>query len=52
MEARRDGSQLEEPISIYQIHLDSWMRVPEEGNRPLTPAATSLAQVRETGPIF
>jgi len=24
------------PISIYEVHLGSWMRVPEEGNRPLT----------------
>ena len=23
-------------ISIYEVHLGSWMRVPEEGNRPLT----------------
>lgn len=25
-----------QPISIYQVHLPSWMRVPEEGNRPLS----------------
>ncbi|MGH9487759.1 MAG: 1,4-alpha-glucan branching protein GlgB [Terriglobales bacterium] len=24
------------PISIYELHAGSWMRVPEEGNRPLT----------------
>ncbi len=24
------------PITIYELHLGSWMRVPEEGNRPLT----------------
>jgi len=24
------------PIAIYQVHLDSWMRVPEEESRPLT----------------
>lgn len=23
-------------VSIYEVHLNSWMRVPEEGNRPLT----------------
>ncbi len=28
---RRDG-----PITIYEVHLGSWMRVPEEGNRWLT----------------
>lgn len=25
-----------ETISIYELHLDSWRRVPEENNRPLT----------------
>jgi 1,4-alpha-glucan branching enzyme len=24
------------PIAVYEVHLGSWMRVPEEGNRPLT----------------
>ncbi len=24
------------PMAVYEIHLGSWMRVPEEGNRPLT----------------
>ncbi len=27
---------LKSPISIYEVHLSSWMRVPEEGNRWLT----------------
>ncbi len=25
-----------EPLAIYELHLGSWARVPEEGNRPLT----------------
>ncbi|UCF21553.1 MAG: 1,4-alpha-glucan branching protein GlgB [Gemmatimonadota bacterium] len=25
-----------EPLAIYEVHLGSWARVPEEGNRPLT----------------
>jgi 1,4-alpha-glucan branching enzyme len=24
------------PMAVYEMHLGSWMRVPEEGNRPLT----------------
>jgi 1,4-alpha-glucan branching enzyme len=24
------------PVTVYEVHLGSWMRVPEEGNRPLT----------------
>jgi len=31
--ARRDP--VREPMVIYELHLGSWMRVPEEGNRPL-----------------
>src|SRR5689334_6154853 len=27
---------LHEPVLIYEVHLGSWARVPEEGNRPLT----------------
>ena len=33
-QARRQS--LSAPISIYEVHLGSWMRVPEEGNRSLT----------------
>jgi 1,4-alpha-glucan branching enzyme len=33
---RRRRNALDAPISIYEVHLGSWMRVPEEGNRPLT----------------
>jgi 1,4-alpha-glucan branching enzyme len=34
------------PISIYEVHLGSWRRVPEENDRPLTyrEAARSLAE--------
>lgn len=43
---KRDRSAPDQPISIYEVHLDSWMRVPEEGNRPLTCSeiAPKLAQ--------
>ncbi|MCA1825411.1 MAG: 1,4-alpha-glucan branching protein GlgB [Myxococcales bacterium] len=36
MQERGPRSTLEAPISIYEMHLGSWRRVPEEGNRPLT----------------
>jgi len=36
MEQRRTRNALDAPIAIYEVHLGSWMRVPEEGNRPLT----------------
>jgi len=32
--AQRDP--LRSPISIYEVHLGSWRRVPQEGNRPLS----------------
>lgn len=33
----RDGSSIfEKPVSIYEVHLGSWARVPEENNRFLT----------------
>jgi 1,4-alpha-glucan branching enzyme len=34
--ARAKNNSLEAPISIYEVHLGSWRRVPEEGNRWLT----------------
>jgi 1,4-alpha-glucan branching enzyme len=36
MKSRADKSTRTAPISIYEVHLGSWMRVPEEGNRSLT----------------
>lgn len=36
MAHRRGRNSLSAPMSIYEVHLGSWMRVPEEGNRPLT----------------
>ena len=36
MTARAQQDPLATPLSIYEVHLGSWMRVPEEGNRWLT----------------
>jgi 1,4-alpha-glucan branching enzyme len=36
MEKRRACNALDAPISIYEVHLGSWRRVPEEGNRHLS----------------
>ncbi len=36
MRKRHAKNKFEAPISIYEVHLGSWMRVPEEGNRSLT----------------
>ena len=36
MEKRRTHNALDAPISIYEVHLGSWQRVPEEGNRYLS----------------
>jgi 1,4-alpha-glucan branching enzyme len=36
MAARAGSNGLQSPISIYEVHLGSWMRVPEEGNRSLS----------------
>jgi 1,4-alpha-glucan branching enzyme len=36
MERRAQVDPLEQPLSIYEVHLGSWMRDPDEGNRFLT----------------
>jgi 1,4-alpha-glucan branching enzyme len=35
-EQKLKANGLDAPISIYEVHLGSWMRVPEDGNRWLT----------------
>jgi len=52
IEQRALGNRLEEPISIYEVHLGSWKRVPEEGDRFLTYrelAHDLVAYVKEMG---
>jgi 1,4-alpha-glucan branching enzyme len=36
MEKRKERNTVDKPISIYEVHLGSWRRVPEEGNRFLS----------------
>ncbi len=36
LERRVQAHRDDQPISVYEVHLPSWRRVPEEGNRPLT----------------
>ena len=35
MRTRHEHNKFDAPQSIYEVHLGSWMRVPEEGNRSL-----------------
>jgi len=42
MQKRAGRNSLRAPQAVYEVHLGSWMRVPEEHNRPLT--------YRETAP--
>jgi len=36
MQKRRGCNALNAPMAIYEVHIGSWRRVPEEDNRPLT----------------
>ena len=52
METRRARNGLDAPISIYEMHLGSWKRVSDEGNRSLSYrelADTLPAYLRQTG---
>ena len=50
MAERKRPNDLRGPISIYEVHLGSWRRVPEEDNRPLSyrEAAPLLADYVKT----
>ncbi len=52
MRGRGDTFRLDAPVSIYEVHLGSWRRIPEEMNRPLgyrELAPRLIAYVREMG---
>ncbi len=52
MSSRRAANSLDAPISIYEVHLGSWRRVTEEGNRSLSYrelAAQLIPYVKEMG---
>jgi 1,4-alpha-glucan branching enzyme len=36
MKERKGRNSLHAPTSIYEVHIGSWMRMPEENNRPLS----------------
>jgi len=52
MEKRKKNNALDSPFSVYEVHLESWRRKPEEGNRTLTYselAGELAAYVKEMG---
>jgi 1,4-alpha-glucan branching enzyme len=52
MAARRERNALDKPLSIYEMHLGSWRRVAEEGNRSLSYrelAPLLVDHLRQTG---
>jgi len=36
LQQRRQNDPLQKPLAVYEVHLGSWKRVPEENNRNLT----------------
>ncbi len=51
-ESRKHVNQHHQPISIYELHLGSWRRIPEEGNRYLNyreMAAQLIPYVKDMG---
>jgi 1,4-alpha-glucan branching enzyme len=52
MKNRHSSNTLDAPFSIYEVHLGSWRRVPEDGNRSLTyreMASTLVDYARQMG---
>lgn len=52
MEARKAANSLDAPMAIYEVHLGSWRREPEEDNRSLTYrelASSLVPYVKEMG---
>ncbi len=52
MKSRAGANSLNAPMSIYEVHLGSWRRVPEEGDRSLTYkelAESLVSYVKEMG---
>ncbi|MGA8025682.1 MAG: 1,4-alpha-glucan branching protein GlgB, partial [Bryobacteraceae bacterium] len=52
MTTRKEANSLDSPMSIYEVHLGSWRRVPDEGNRSLSYielAAQLIPYVKEMG---
>ena len=52
MEIRSKKDWFKSPVSIYEVHLGSWMRLPEEGNRWLTYRETAdrlIGYVKDMG---
>ncbi|MBT0956142.1 1,4-alpha-glucan branching protein GlgB [Alphaproteobacteria bacterium KMM 3653] len=36
MSKREAAQRIDQPISVYEVHLGSWRRVPDDGDRPLS----------------